>query len=472
MPARASRSSGQTLLIAITFAAVLVIGLIVMFYMNQTASFHQASSAQRTEALNIAEDGISYAIQQLSANSTTWHKALQGDFSLAPDCNSGYVKNPNGGQFKLTCSVSSAGNPHLQPYEVAVLSVAIPPTSNAATAPSRAILAYLSQRKLGIDFAAGPHAGAALQMVRIPILSGTLDVQWGPITCLDANGIWTLVDPIDGQRHPRKFSLGGIAGSGASLYPRSGSLGTGPDTDQKEYWATIKGSSFIPLLDESTYIQMARNEPNAIAVNMPSSKKGTLIRSGCVSPNCGYFVADPQNTGDHAIFDGAYTAGSPGAVIYVNGSAEFKNVAIDSATVIVTGGLDLQSNGGGGNDMSLSVPWSTPSEYPYSTTWNCQGHEGGTCLSNSFLAGKIQFRGFLYVKGNLTVNQPGWNMAGVVLVGDMAAPPNSANQLIVQTGGSLTLLYDDAFNHNITIAVAPNAPIKVVPDFIQDVPAP
>jgi hypothetical protein len=459
-------------MIAIVLALVLVIGLVVMFYVNQTSIFHQSGGAQRTAARSVSEDGVAYAIQELSASNATWTSALGKNFTAAPDCNGGLVSG-TAGQFTLACGNDPTVYPNLQPYEVGVIVAAPTPSGSAPGTNLRAIQVNLGQRTLGLDPPIGPHLAAALELVRPPILSGTLDVEWGPIICLDASSTWTLTDPMDTQRYPRKMSMGVISGGPLSTYPRMGVNATGPDTDQKEYWGKVQGSSFLPLVDEEGYVSAAQKQ-SGITAPISSITGNPLTPINCVgSPplSCGHFQTDPKQY-EVAIFDGGYTPGIPNAMIYVDGPAQFGNVNIDGAHVIVTRQLELAKSGGGGNVLSLHVPWSAPSEYPYSASWDCKG--SGSCKSNSFPGGgPIQFRGFLYVKGNLVVATGAtWNIAGTVLVGDMGVAPTTSWQLNVQNGATLNIFYDDIINHQILMATTPNGPIKVVPDFIHDIPAP
>jgi len=492
-----SNRSGQTLLIAILLGIVLLIALAVVVFVNQVGTFHQSASAQRTNARAVAEEGIAFVTQELSVSSVTWQNALNGNFS-GTDCNTGSdVTSPSGSNFKLYCSTGTAGNSNLQIYEVAVIAIAVSPVSaNGRDVPLRAIKAYLSQRTLGVDLQTGIHAAAALQTVTSPSTSGTLNVHWGPIVCIDTNnlGAWTVPDPMDTSRYPRKFSLGGITGA---AYTRSGlTSGSGPVTDQKEYWAYAPAAS-SPWIDDATYQALASS---TVVVTAPVNGAGLPIprASNCAPsvPNCGYF--QPTGT-DIAIFSGAgagfVVTGGSSTVIYVNGPAEFDNIAVDSATFIVTGSLTVNNSATPAATVNLHVPVTAPSEYPYYPTtpasWPCSGPSapapGDTvgsqpaydCPSSSVFtlpvanSGTVQFRGFLWVKGTMTVNTSnGWNMAGSLMVGDPLSPPASRGSLSVLAGCTLNVAYDDVLNHLIRVNPINGTSVKVEPDFIQDIPVP
>jgi hypothetical protein len=476
-----SQKSGQILLLGLLLVMMMVLSLAVVVFLNQMGTLHQTASAQRIKAESIAREGIAYATQQLSRDAATWQNALKGIFT-GTDCNTGnVVLSPSGGRFKLSCSNDTTANPNLQPYQVAVTAVASMARANGTDMPLRAIRAYLSQRTLGTDFSTDLHAAAALQLVFQPNTAGTLDVHWGPIVCLDANTngqAWTLPSPINTQRYPRKFSQGGLIST-----TWSSTLGSGLTSDQKEYWAYAPQSP-PPVIDETYYISQATGVTTGIT---PPTVNGTALSPGnathpCLNPNCGYFDNRVNNHpgGLPAVFTGNGSGyklppGQAGPVIYVDGPAEFDRIDIDGATFIITGDLTM-TDAAGGHPRTLHVPFSAPSEYPYSpsipTSWPCSNNVGGTCQSSQVFSGAlVQFRGFLYVKGNLNVMVPGWNMVGSLLVGDPQATTFIGHQLIIPAGDGLSLAYDDLVNHGIHVNPVSGTSIKVEPDLLQDVPA-
>ena len=172
----------------------------------------------------VSDEAITYAIQELSANSSFWTNALAGSFA-GTDCNTGHdVNSPTGKyHYRIYCSTGTAGNSQLQIYQLVVTAVTMStPGIGGVETPLRATKAYISQRTLGADLSSGYHVAAAVQLVRQPSIQGSLNVHWGPILCLNQDTVstaWSLADQadtIDSQRYPRKFSLGGITGSAYS----------------------------------------------------------------------------------------------------------------------------------------------------------------------------------------------------------------------------------------------------------------
>jgi hypothetical protein len=449
-------SSGQALLLAMLLVLILTIASTAVFFMNRIGTVHQTASAQRTKSRAGAEDGLSYAIHQLSQSTTTWQHALDGDF-LMTDCNTASpLVNPSGGHFKLYCSTGTIGNPGLQPYQVAVVVVA----TVADGAGARAVQAYLSRRTLGADLATTLHAPAALQVVRKPITAGSLDVYWGSIVCLDSQDVnsWVLPDPID---------TGRLSGSISS-------------TDQKEYYANAPMTP-PPLIDETYYLNQsiaASNGPIApptLGVGGP----GLMATQCAVGSTCGFF----DTSGGTAVFDSpngnGYSVPS-GAVIWVKGNAQFGRIAIDHATFVITGDLTLTNPANGGNNPSLHVPVSAPLEYPYGAPtpptggWSCINKAGDMtgslpaydCDSTSVFSGPVHFHGFLYVKGNLIVNTPTWNMVGSLLEGDVQIASGTGGRLTIGAGDSLNVAYDDLINHEIR-----TTSVILAPDVLRDVSA-
>ena len=90
---------------------------------------------------------------------------------------------------------------------------------------------------------------------------------------------------------------------------------------------------------------------------------------------------------------------------------------------------------------------------------------------------KVQFRGFLNVKGNLTignVTNPTWNMVGSLLVGDLTQPAGTNGALEMGVNalhGTFNVVYDDVINHRIHVAPSVNSgAIRIEPDVIQAAP--
>src|SRR5205807_2461664 len=91
-----SNSSGQVLLFAVALGGILLLALTVGFFVTQLGALHQTASAQRSRTRAVAEEGITYAAQQVAASTTVWQNALSANFANT-DCNTGNaVISPSG----------------------------------------------------------------------------------------------------------------------------------------------------------------------------------------------------------------------------------------------------------------------------------------------------------------------------------------------------------------------------------------
>src|SRR4051812_5418947 len=99
------------MILTIMISSLLIIGLSTMFFFNQMATFHQTASSRGMQGQSVAEQGIYYAIQQLSANTGAWTNALNGSFA-GTDCNTNAnIMSPTGKyHFRLHCSTGTTGN--------------------------------------------------------------------------------------------------------------------------------------------------------------------------------------------------------------------------------------------------------------------------------------------------------------------------------------------------------------------------
>ena len=479
--ARASEA-GQTLIISAGIILVLAVGVAVVVLLHQTGIRHQISSTKQAQGHAVAEAGLSYATQLLAADPATWNKALNAlsNSDFPTDCNSG--ANVPGTQFQLTCANVKTANaaqlyPGLQAYQIAVVSTAWLPGANGQPVPT-SVQSYISQKTMDISLPSGLRASAALELVNVPtgnpppntpLPANSLLVHWGPIVdhCFDGN-IWTLSDPLDQYSglpgYPRKFSNGGIAGGAGSPYPRAPSVsGSTGLTDQKEYWA-FAGISFPQMVSEYFYQNAAYAEILQPAI--------TCNGACTISASGGIYTVLGDVTGK-AVFNDSFTLPPltpPGTIIYVNGNAEFDKLQLDLSTgaIVITGDLTLGPSGiSSPAEQTLNIPLTAPQEYPYWPTvskWPCQDQCAPNTTNRMTCAGApltcsataaqggiltgVNFRGFLWVKGNLYVTQPGWTIAGTVLVGDMGS---GKGQLIITPGSSLTIFYDAIVNHAIQV---------------------
>jgi hypothetical protein len=474
--------NGQVLLISVSIVLLLLLCVPILILVNMTGSRHQANVEKQTQAAAIAREGIAYASNRLANNQAAWNLALTGNFAGAlPDCNiAGSIVA--GTQFSLTCGCASLfpactsgpSFPGLQPYQIAIKATAWLPGTDGVLAPVKSMQSFLSQKTLGASLSTGLRASAALQMVRAPnYANGTLTVHWGPIVCLD-NALWTLNNPLDVNPalagtpgYPRIFSNGGIKGTS---FLRSPDLTTSLTTsDQKQYWA-FASLAFPPLVNDSAYILNAAK----VITGFPIPDV-TLSGDGCPATSTDNGAGIFNVPGCTAIFNNTFTAPSVpnNAVIYVHGNAEFDDLKLDlkNGGFIVDGNLTLNANDGTGglNLVDISIPMTAPQEYPYwpitaPAKWPCQKIYyddvkqlppiSPTCTSGDPGASPVNYRGFLWVKGNLIVNPSAvpWVLDGVVLIGDLTTPSGQAAQLTAGgLGSNLFIFFDAGINQNVLV---------------------
>jgi hypothetical protein len=302
----------------------------------------------------------------------------------------------------------------------------------------KTIQAAISQQTLGANLPNETAAPSGLLLGQVPSIGPTngLLVDWGPVISYDTT-TFSFTGTMDSQQYPRKFSVGNITGSS---FARSLATHT-PNTDQKEYWANAS-LGFPATVDLTTYQGLAQSVSG-------------LTAPTCTSGNC---TASPANSGyfpgvltDTATFDSGWTPPSAATVLYINGNASFGQVAMDLknyGAVIVNGNLILGNPNSDtiGSD-AIRVPLTALQEYYYNPArCPCSTAINGTCTKASAAGspGQIQFRGFLYVTGNLILNgNHTWVLNGVVRVDGTIQVPNGS--------GSLHVLYDDEINHNIYV---------------------
>jgi hypothetical protein len=435
MPRRSH--SGQMMLIMgfLVLIIMLTIPPLIFRHMQTGKSGNQAQ--QLLEAGALGEEGIVYAMNALS-DATVWQNALAGQF---PTVCSSTFDGTKGYQFRIQCSVGEAD---MTGYQVKIKSTAL---ARLTHAPTRTLQALVSHKTMGTTLRTKVSGAAALELLQTPVVNGALIVHWGPIVLMDTN-TWTLNGAMDQYRFPRKFSQGGIAGSYSEsnviVYPRSPTF-TPPTSDNSEYWA-FSQLGVVPPIDEAVY----QTSATLSQVVLPGSASATPFGTGNLST---------VPTTSSATFDSVagYVSAASTNVYFVNGNARFGRLALDLKNrggVVVTGNLELADNTSGGSALglagSLRVPPYALIEYPYDTTrapcidsQHVPPAGGGSCSSTQAIAtsGKFQYRGFLYVKGDLIVKTgTNWVLVGAVRVD---------GRLIVEPNATLTLYYDDLINHSI-----------------------
>jgi hypothetical protein len=234
--------------------------------------------------------------------------------------------------------------------------------------------------------------------------------------------------------------------------------------------------NFLPLIDEAAYKTQA-SVMDFITPPTFSSDGSNVPTDGCdpMHSQCGIF----KTSGGTAVFDGNY-APPANTVIYVDGNAQFNRINMEGASIIINGDLTITDTTGGADRM-LHVPVTAPLEYPYApttpTSWPCSDRPGSMvsgvpaydCSSTDVFTGHVHFKGFLYVKGNLRVNVANWNMVGALLVGDTSQ--SVTGQLIIPSGDSLHLAYDDVINHAVLVSPMKGTSLRLVADTLEEVSA-
>lgn len=368
---------------------------------------------------------------------------------------------------KFSVAYTSAPSPAtgLFPYQVGIRSQTYDAAGNPAS--GNAVYGVVSRKTLAVTTPSGMTASLALAMMQSPINMDGLVVHWGPVAIFESSS-YPYRNAMDTARFPRKFSTLDIWGV---TYTRSG--GTTPITDGKEFWANTD-LGFANPIDLMRYQQRAQ----ASTAN-PALPTGAMRRCPSGSPLCGYFSVPEGQT---AILNG-YTFNASGEVIIIEGNAQWDTVSMnlgDTGAFIVNGDLTLNTNPSGNGQLlaSLRVPPTSPREYPYagnSPVWPCHASvvSPGTCasvttnlgrsdtngLGNGGGDGRVHFRGFLYVTGNVTVLSEGWLINGAVRIdGRIDAAASSA-------APRLTILYDDIIAHNIS-----TTPFELKLDDLRSIP--
>lgn len=476
---------GQMFLMAGLITLLLLITIPLMVFLTNNATLHQTLQMKRSQALAIAESGISYASHQLNgsdpANPNAWTNALNGTFTGTDCAGPANVTVPGVGTFRLTCSASNT-NSNLENYQVSVISTAYLPKGRDTSdlIPTRAMQAYLSRRTLGISLPNGTQASAALQLVRVPSASagtptqigaGKLKVHWGPIACYQlytlpvptGDGPWVLPNPIDqdggSEGYPRVFSNGGLRGT--TPYPRLDTQETSAQSTDNTQWWAFASMQIPPQIDvasdASSYVAVAETQ------NTGTTQVGggiTATGSGCAAPVGNHYTGTAPCEVD---LHGALTNLSASTVLVL----DVPNVDVTSeftGTLIVTGDMTVGVGGGlFGSAKTFNVPTAAYKEYMAPSAanptyaWPCgigakPTAVGYQCTSTAAGASTVNFTGFLYVEGNLTV-EDAWVVNGAIAVGDMSQT-NPTGQLIIPAlplASSLTLFYDAGIGRSIKV---------------------
>jgi hypothetical protein len=404
---------GQAMLLTIFILVFLLTIIPIMSYLNRASTQHGVISQKQQKALDLAQEGVNYAFTTFSYPSA-WANALTGTFPVG-FTNGGIYTDPQGAKYKIQITAPSP-----TAYEMQVVSTAL-----IMNQPTRALQATLSQKTLSVSLGNGAQIPVAVQLGSTPTINGVsasqgiLDVHWGSIEILDPNPIhtWNVPGTMDAQRYPRKFALNGIAGTSIPRSPTN----VGATSDQKEYWA-FASLGFEPVIDVADYTSSA-------------------------TTNTTYWPSGPKT------FTGAATGSPP--VYVVNGdvtfngfNADLKTGPIPGGAFIVTGNLTLTSPPWTSTIPAVRVPPTALLDYPYGLPTLIPAPYPVSCVAPTLQPTcsipHVDFRGFLYVQGNLTVTAGNhWVIDGVLRVD---------GALEIDANASLTVYYDDEINHQIGVS--------------------
>jgi hypothetical protein len=456
-------SSGQVLIIAVMVLLMLLIAIPAVIFLNESATSHSVNVQKKIKGRAMAEEGVSYAIQQMSLNSPNNWPPLGGACPANFNGATLFPSSQGSGYFTLQCipgPTTDVLNNSILGYQVVIYSV--PRDASNFVVAGSSLEAVLSQMTVGAKLSTGLNVSAALQLTYyVPILQPNSDlrVDWGPVVSFDTTNTFTLSYSMDNNQSPRKF----IAGLMSSCQPpHSGcpsTINRPNQTDRKEYW-TSTALGFPPVIDTHTangYLALSQAEsalPTAVCHDTSGGNPDSTL-----SPNGGYYDTStclPAGNTWEALFDspGDWAWKSNSDIIYVHGDAEFRNVAIDlwnKGAVIVTGNMTIgaRQDNSGNIINSEPVPPSANLEYYYNPgSMPCPGSQGQSCSQVSWQTGNARpsIRGFVYVGGNMGVNphSPGTGTT-TVIVGTLRVD----GQLTIQPNATLRLFYDDVINHNI-----------------------
>jgi hypothetical protein len=474
--------SGQAVLMA-TLVSMILLLTIPVVVLSMTGKL-RVNSQQRNSGYSLAQEGLAYAAAALSTDASTWSNALSGTFPAGFD-GSQVFYGSQGGAFKITCTVNPAlsaasSAPPMQPYEVQVVATSLKPNPTGpytATNVSgqtfeliRSLQAYFSQKTLAVDTQRGVHTSVAMEQGSgggAPFYGGVgisnpFTVHWGGIY-ITTTTPWNVSGVMDSNRFPRKFSSGQIIGS---VYKRTPVLPASVTSDGNEYWAMTSFNP-PPVVDITNYLSLAQN---SVGISTPANAGAYPVGSGAwygcqggssvVGTGCTPTITLDQN----------FSVPNSSSVIEVYATMDVNNVEFDNLALDLNQGAILLPNlnltlnqniaGSGLSGLNLHVPLRAPQEYPYAPmkgAWPCvgkQGQAGYTCPETTAglmpVGAQVNYRGFLYVGGNLEVKQGNWVLVGAVYVG---------GQITIDAGASLTIIHDDLINEGIEVIDPPQLQI-------------
>jgi len=445
---------GQTLIVAVIFIALLSLTIPWMVYTSNWSVRNNIKSLTRKQSISVAEEGLSFIASRLT-NATLWDAVLQA--GGAPlDTGATTTPTPSGKRFRIR-GLASTTTPGLASYQIRVDASAL----DNKNVPVSAVRAWLSRKTIGVQMPNGLHSRTALWLdnsvgagANVPANIGTgqvLNVLFGSIAQKNSGFNLLLANTggtnIDQNRYARKFSAGGITSS----------LARTSTTDNREYW-TQAALGFAMPIQTDTYALRARNVTNPPAL--------TCVGGGSCAPdpvNSSYYSGVGNATfAEFTAGGGGYVINNP-SVFYVMGSARFKNGHFDfknttladpDGGMIITGNLEIQGDSGGFHNAATSaggqtlanfrVPLYFQNEWPYGGAPALTPNSAGASTAIIGGDGKVMYRGFLWVQGNMTIKAGNdYVMSGVLRVD---------GQLTFEANSSLTIYLDDEVSAKILMS--------------------
>jgi hypothetical protein len=433
-----TRSSGQMLLIAAILICVLIgVSIPLVMYLNHIATRTVTVTQQRERARATAREGLAYASHVLSSTAA-WKTALRGECPASFKDTTGNPRRFMGSaelEYTLSCfTPESSGTVGLHVSSFAG-------GKEASPDPLIRMEAILARRSLGAmgQESEGSQKSAAVQLREVPHVEGKWETHWGSIVCY-ASDPWKIHGEMDRYQFPRKYSQGPIEG----VDHERGA--TQEDTDDREYFGRVS-LGFAAILDERLYKTQA--ETSSLIPPPTAKSSGRVIQAQ--PKNSGYFFLDQ----DIALFSGKnmslYQIAQSSAVLFIDGDARFENMALDlkEGAILVKGNLTLasQTQGQGIYFNDIRVPAKAAEEYPYdplSGQFPCRNEAGRTCAQSI----TVHIRGFLYVQGDLILEEPLNGESLWVLDGALRVD----GRLKIPAKTHLIVYYDDHIGDAIQVA--------------------
>jgi Tfp pilus assembly protein PilX len=387
--------NGQLLVGAILLMAVLAILIPVLVTYIQNETRWSEKQTQNSNAFQLAEAALDRGYQRVTESTAAW-AAVQKGLPLPGFAFDAEYKELPGGSY----AVSVASGPGSQTVTII-----------GAGRDSR----KKEVRALKAVYANAPMSGNAIQGGNTVNLSGTNEVEWGPVVSPKT------ITLAAGTNHPQFYSAGNITNKD----PNGSSP---PNTDGLQWWSYYPNIPPAPFIDFDAYLS------SAIATGTCISEVTTGKYTGCVNSGqnkCG--GGGWAGGGDHDCNAGPASKACKNYTWYIN--CPTKGVDITSnnqtwviGTLIVIGNLTVRASAASGAPMA-AVPQTAWRQYGNDWAyWKNTFSENAGCvnlpvsqpsfpgLTSAYLTPpgfacpltNTLLHGFLYVSGNATFQTGGY----------------------------------------------------------------